>query len=413
MLAVGISTRAVAESAADAGHRLVTVDYFGDRDQKNLAENHGLQRDFGLSWAPAAVAAVARELDYDALLYTSDLENHPALISAVAGDRLLLGNDEATVRRVRDWRVLRRVCREEGILHPTTLLPGEEGLVSLSRNWLTKPARGGGGHGIRPWDGQDLEEGRLLQEWVQGVPASAAFVADGRDAALLGLTEQLLGRPGLGVSGFGWCGNVYPLCGPPDRQKALEAEVQAMVSSLTRRFGLRGANGVDLVLIRGEEQREGADEQGGHGVGEPWHPWLVEVNPRYSASMELLERGLGESVFLRHLASCAGGLRPPGSQSCTGPDTRAFLAKGIVFSRGAARAPDTGEWLCRGRRDIPFPGEPIEAGRPVCTVMAGGDTRAECLRDLENQAEQVYAELGERTEDSRERRVSAHHRSHA
>ncbi len=303
MLAVGISTRALAESAADAGHRLLTLDYFGDRDQKSRAENHAMRRDLGLPWTPASVAAVARELDYEALLYTSDLENHPALISALAGDRLLLGNDEATVRRVRDWRGLRRVCREEGILHPTTLLPGEEGLASLDRNWLTKPARGGGGHGIRPWDGKDVGEGRLLQERVEGVPVSAAFVADGRNAALLGLTEQLLGLPGLGVSGFAWCGNVYPLRGSPAQRKALAAEVQAMVSALTRRFGLRGANGVDLVLGRAEELRR---------------PWLVEVNPRYSASMELLERGLGQSMFLRHLGSCAGTLFP--RRARTAPD---------------------------------------------------------------------------------------------
>ncbi len=398
MLAVGISTRALAESAADAGHRLVTVDYFGDRDQKNRAENQGLRRDLGLPWTPAAVAAVAQELDYDALLYTSDLENHPGLISALAGDRLLLGNDEATVRRVRDWRTLRRVCREEGILCPTTLLPGEEGLVPIGRDWLTKPVRGGGGHGIRPWDGQDLEEGRLLQERLEGVPASAAFVADGRDAALLGMTEQLLGRPGLGVSGFAWCGNVYPLSVPQAQHTALAAEVQAMVSALTRRFGLRGANGVDLVLGR---------------AGVLWRPWLVEVNPRYSASMELLEHGLGQNGFLRHLASCAGTLLASEGKSRTRPQTRSFLAKGIVFSRRAARAPDTRGWLSKGRRDIPFSGEPIEAGSPICTVLGGGDNRAECLRDLENQAEQVYAELGERTEGYRERRVSAHHRPHA
>jgi predicted ATP-grasp superfamily ATP-dependent carboligase len=46
ILVVGLSTRAIAESAVRGGHRVVTLDYFGDRDQRALVENHALLRDF-------------------------------------------------------------------------------------------------------------------------------------------------------------------------------------------------------------------------------------------------------------------------------------------------------------------------------------------------------------------------------
>ena len=36
ILIVGLSTRAIAESAVRGDHRIVTLDYFGDRDQRAL-----------------------------------------------------------------------------------------------------------------------------------------------------------------------------------------------------------------------------------------------------------------------------------------------------------------------------------------------------------------------------------------
>ena len=40
------------------------------------------------------------------------------------------------------------------------------------------------GSGVRRWRSADpLLDGELLQEWVEGEPASLVFVADGHDAA--------------------------------------------------------------------------------------------------------------------------------------------------------------------------------------------------------------------------------------
>ncbi|MBF0530394.1 MAG: carboxylate--amine ligase, partial [Deltaproteobacteria bacterium] len=38
ILITGVSTRAMAESAVRGGIRVVTVDHFGDRDQKEMVE---------------------------------------------------------------------------------------------------------------------------------------------------------------------------------------------------------------------------------------------------------------------------------------------------------------------------------------------------------------------------------------
>jgi predicted ATP-grasp superfamily ATP-dependent carboligase len=118
----------------------------------------------------------------------------------------------------------------------------------------------------------------------------------------------------------------------------------------------------------------------------------VEINPRYTASMELVERAYGINVFSAHIEAMAGRL-PDFSLAEQGAGS--YFGKGIVYARQGVTLPETAEWTQRNRRDIPFPGEQIEAGHPVCTVLAEGKDRETCwLRLLEN-AEAVRREIGD------------------
>jgi predicted ATP-grasp superfamily ATP-dependent carboligase len=419
ILLVGFSTRAIAESAAKGGYDVITLDYFGDRDQKELVQNYSLMRDFdpstssgqALGFSAKALLVASRGLDFGAFVYISNLENHPDVVEKLAADHTLLGNDPATLRRVRDWGTLREVCRSKGVPIPATLLPGEEGQADVAelkgKRWLTKPVRSGGGHGIAFWSGEPLAEGHLLQEYVDGPPCSAAFVADGRRCVLLGLTEQLIGRRELGARRFTWCGNILPLSletSPPEPalsnveglggiEGGLEvtAAVQETLQRLTGAFGLRGVNGVDFVL--------GQDE-GGHPV-----PYLVEVNPRYTASMELVEWAYGINVFDLHIRFFNEELpsfhAPP--FAAEGRPRPGFYGKGIVYAREDVVMPDTAGWRDQERRDIPFPGERIAARHPLCTVLAKGGTRDECWHRLLAAAEAVWQEV-EKPALDRERR---------
>ena len=65
--------------------------------------------------------------------------------------------------------------------------------------------------------------------------------------------------------------------------------MSAIAGAVTEAFGLVGLNGIDFVLREGE-------------------PYVLEINPRYSASMELIERGGRLSVFEAHVAACGGDL---------------------------------------------------------------------------------------------------------
>jgi predicted ATP-grasp superfamily ATP-dependent carboligase len=357
ILLAGVTTRAVAESARRAGCDILTVDLFGDVDQKRLCENTSL-RERGLGWSAAAVARLARALAYDAVAYAGGFENHPAAVARLAAGRRLLGNSPETLRRVRDPGQLFPLLRRRGFAVPATIGAGEP--LPAAGRWLVKPVHSGGGLGIRPWRGEPLARGRILQSYVDGTPASAAFVADGRRSVMLGWTEQLRG-PG----GFLYGGNVLPLEAPAPAWE----EVGRLAAALTEDFALRGLNGFDFVLEDGR-------------------PVLLEVNPRYCASMELIERATGESVFGLHLAACEGRLPPApvAPAACWG--------KAVVYARTRVVAGDTDAWIDRGVRDVPPPGAVMEPGQPICTVLARGATRAACMTVLRAAEEAVRFDSG-------------------
>ncbi len=381
VLITGLSTRAIAESAVRGGYQVVTLDYFGDRDQRALVENHALLRDFDLPFGAEALLQASRRLDFEAVVYISNLENHPEVVEELARGRVLLGNVPAVLRQVRDWRTLRAFCHEAGVPCPTTLLPGEEKEADPAARWLYKPVRSGGGHGVRPWAGESLDKTHLLQAYVEGRPASAAFVADGQRSVVVGLTEQLIGRRELGARGFTWCGNILPLALPPRRRVSILEAVERMAARLTRQFGLRGVNGIDLVVA------EGSDDCS--------LPVLVEVNPRYTGSMELVERAYGLNILSLHLEAMAGRL-PNFSLAEHLHPQGPYFGKGIVYARRMVTLPETAGWTEQGRRDVPFPGERIEAGHPVCTVLAEGERREVCWNLMLAGVEAVRREIGDR-----------------
>jgi predicted ATP-grasp superfamily ATP-dependent carboligase len=194
---------------------------------------------------------------------------------------------------------------------------------------------------------------------------------------LLGLTEQLIGRRELGARGLIWCGNILPLSVPSSERQAVIGSVRTTAEKLTRTYGLQGVNGVDFVLGR---------DEGGRPV-----PYLLEVNPRYTASMELLEWAYGLNIFDLHVRSFRGEL--PSFSLEDNSRRPGYCGKAIVYAREDVVLPETAGWRAKQRRDIPFPGEQIGARHPICTVLAQGESRDDCWRRLLGAADAVYREL--------------------
>ena len=153
-LVLGVSTRAMVESAVRGGYDVVAVDFFGDLDQARLAESYALQRDLGLpadGGGPGGGRAASSTPTRSS--YGSNLENHPEVVAGSARRARVLGNPAEVLREVRDWALLRRVCREAGIAHPDDAARAARRAAPARGRWLRKRVRSGGGHGVTRWDG--------------------------------------------------------------------------------------------------------------------------------------------------------------------------------------------------------------------------------------------------------------------
>lgn len=370
-LLLGLSTRAMAESAVKCGLDVMTLDYFGDRDQKAIVENISLARDLHLPFSARNLLASCPKLDFDRVVYTSNLENYPDIVQELEKVSIIAGNTAKTLEQVRDWALLRDYCRDNGISCPKTLLPGEEHRAIKNIDWLVKPVNGGGGRGILPWDTNSLDHDSILQQRIPGVSASAVFAANGETGVVLGLTRQLIGCENLGARGYGWCGNIFPLGINDGLRLSLVEQVRNMLDLLISRFRLKGVGSMDFILSQGI-------------------PFFLEVNPRYTASMELIEKGMGLNIFDIHLKACEGIL--PEIDILKQGDGR-FHGKAIVFARKEIQVQETEHWHGMGRRDIPFPKDKIEAGNPICTLITSKDTHEECLASLFRKSRALEKEL--------------------
>lgn len=331
VLVAAVSARMLAELAAADGHQVTAVDRFGDVDLRAVAAG---------ATAPSleGLTDLAEEVDADAVVYGAGFENRPDLVSRLARGRELLGTPGERLAAVRDpWNVTAAAVAA-GARAPHTRAAGDPP-GGNDGGWLRKPLQGGGGRGVRRWAGGALRPGEILQRRIRGLSCSAVAVGDGRRAALLGVTEQLHRR------GFAWTGNVTPPRLPAGQRRQLHERLSAVCAEVAGRFGVRGAFGVDVIW----DGRE---------------VWVLEVNPRPPASLELFSAG----SFAAHVRGArALGLPMPGAPAGGGSSARVKL---VLFAARPLRAPDPSWWPAGLVRDVPRPGEPIARGAPVCTLVS-------------------------------------------
>lgn len=357
VLLVGVSTRAAAASAARAGYRVHAVDAYADLDQHPGVDARAVARGFG----PRAAIRTAARLRGTVVSYLSPFENHPAAIAALTSGRALWGNSPAVVQAVRDPLALVEAARRCGLPAPRVGGSGAD-------RWLMKPVASGGGHGIREWHpGMRLRRRHYLQEYLDGTLASVAFLANRRDAVLVGITRQLAGLEAFGAASYQYCGSVFD---PSMLESSITDAARRLAATMAREFGLVGVNVLDVIICDGI-------------------PYVLEINPRWSASLELLETASGLNLFAAHADACARGTLP--AREPGWPGDHQTLGKAIVYARLTATAAGTQSWLQDGTvRDVPRPGTRLNRGAPICTVTASARDLSGCLQALEARASAIY-----------------------
>ncbi len=318
--------------------------------------------------------ALAHSLPPSCWFYTGGFENHPAWVEQISRRHRLWGVDARALRLVRDPLRVVAVLEDENIPVPAV----RRDPLGLPRDgsWLKKPLRSGGGRDIRPLLSNDEQTSKswYFQERIEGPSYSALFIGERDRSRLIGVTEQLLGTA---RSPFAYRGNI----GPCPISASLAQKLGRLGQVLTSAFGLVGWFGVDFILC---------DDI----------PWPVEVNPRYTASVEIHELASRRALLCEHRRACDGGKMDAPEPSPRGRP--AVVAKKIVYADRAWVAPridvridlSNDLFAVNPIADVPWPKTPFAPGEPVMTLFASGASSAECQSRLADLEEEWSTKLG-------------------
>ncbi|HEV2969446.1 MAG TPA: ATP-grasp domain-containing protein [Pirellulales bacterium] len=386
ILIVGASARAAAMSARRGGLNPWAADLFADLDLRSCCPVERIDAyPEGLEQALAAAPP-------GPWMYTGALENHPALVDRMAAFRPLIGVGGEALRAVRDPRRVAAAVRAAGFSAPRCSLHVDG--VPTDGSWLSKPLASAGGSRIEPWLGGPANSlsapHRYFQEFIEGLPASAVYIGTGNEAICLGLTRQLIGMPwcGTGMSSsdrFRYCGSIGPLAVSPDASD----RIHELGIVLARAFDLVGLFSVDLI-------------SNGDQI------WPIEVNPRYTASVEVLERAYGINAVSLHVAACRRSsddektLSANVASSAFECRNRVATGKAVLYSTASwLVGADFSEWAERQNQghdwpilaDIPATGTAIRPGHPIITVLVGGCDEPSVVSSLQQLAAAAYEKV--------------------
>lgn len=367
LIIVGASARAAAQSALRGGWSPYCVDLFADRDLAAIAP---VQR-CSFHDYPDAIPSLIAAFPPGPVLLTGAMENHLDAVTRIAEQRTILGPSVAAIRKVRNPFELEGITLIPGVrpckTRITTPMTGRLGRWLMGDPaWMLKPLRSSGGRGVKPWAGETLDDNHCLQERVTGRSLAAIYLADEYTCRLVGVTRQLTGDKAFHAKPYHYCGSVGPLALPLSVEEALID----LGRELMQRFSMRGVFGVDAILGRDNVIRP------------------IEANPRYTASIEVLERAGAEPVL--------AALRSPHGtnekRSAALPTT--LHGKAILFAPADLAAPDLYDFFKPDEvADVPAIGEPIRAGQPICTLFARGESEEAVTRRLHESAANLYTRL--------------------
>jgi uncharacterized protein len=368
LIILGASARAAAASARRAGFEPWTADLFADADLRAMVP---ATVRCPIGDYPGGFREILRGAADAPWIYTGGLENHPNLIRDLSEIRPLWGNGPNVLTACRSPFRVERLLREAGF--PTAEVRAADAELPDYCRWLRKPLKGSGGQGIDFATKPEAGDHHFYQQYLDGPSYSGVYVHARGETRLLGVTEQLIGPiRWLNAQPFKYAGNV----GPVELGPAVRADLTRIGEVLVEACHLRGVFGADFILHHDR-------------------PHVIEINPRYTASIEVLERSTGVKTLGWHRTAFDDSAVPPGhgdsgSTVCAKAVLYASQRVAIPRSPFTQSVPGDSQSACA---DVPSPGEVIEPGWPILTILSDGDGRKICVRRLKSTAYHVQAAI--------------------
>ena len=394
LLLVGMDLPALAKSARNAGYRVFAADFFGDLDLIRACDRYEavIKQRSGLicgriedNFNPEVFVKLVKKLlvedSADGILLSSGLDDSFDVLEELNSLVPIIGNSPETIRRVREKPRFFEELKRLGIAYPKSVVvedlkEAERVAKDFDYPLVLKPLAGFAGVGIRKVESKyslkrafkivsKHSEKVLIQQFIEGVHASVSFVSSSGNVKVLTVNKQLLGMRELGqCEPFGFCGNIVPL----NISKSLFRKCEEIAKKLALHFDLRGSNGIDLVITEWEV------------------PYVIEVNPRFQATLECVEKVLGLNLTQLHIKACIDNSLPKLPTKNLGYCTRL-----ILYAHKRVKVPDL--TFFEEARDIPLQGVIIEKGEPICSVFAQAKTFKASFKKAIKIAKLVYKSL--------------------
>ena len=366
IIVLGASARAAAFSALRAGMRPYAIDLFADSDLADVCPAVKISR------YPQDFEQALTEAPQAPWIYTGGLENYPDLVERMSALRPLYGNGAEVLRRVRDPELLADcLARADSNFEMPEIRRSPP--TSDYGHWLVKPRHSSGGLGIRRAQAHESpadQERFYYQQFVPGTCRSAVYLAQRGHCTVVGMTDQQCGLIDFPNQPFLYAGSA--LAGSSEFDL-----IEELGKVVAVEFGLRGFFNVDYI---------------DHGIS----IFPLEINPRYSASVEILEHSRGTNFLAMHVAEFDPDFQ--GETRCWISRCPRHVAKRIVYAPcdctvtpelNRLRRKWNVELLLPCLADIPHSGDRILRGQPVVTVIAEGASDAAVQQVLEERVNAV------------------------
>lgn len=388
---VGASGRAAAESVRQTGLRAIVLDLYADADS-------GDQVDLLIVESyPESILDQLSQQPPGWILLAGGMEHYPDLVTSLEEWHRLIGPNVTQLKQLRDLRFLSNsLAKSIKLKFPTTIISDRERLISADNDsiaissakkvlrssepvWLKKSWRGCGGFHIEEFRGtlpsKEIDfSTSYLQQKLFGRSIGSVFYCRSSQIELLGVvdaisqaTHESLVGPQPELPRMAYRGSY----GPTEISDELRDAMCEWIRELTRAIDYSGLLQVDWIV-------DNLDQA-----------WLLEINPRWTASMEIIEWAAQRNLFSIQ-AGCTEGLREQigpaiGATLITRSEQK--LYKAIVYASSSFDVSSEmfNEMLDRkfqrfnqmhsdpviesGWSDIPRVGTPIRLGNPLATWL--------------------------------------------
>ena len=405
LLLMGIDTRPMVNSALKLDDRTFSISYFKTVDFKMpYAEKHVLDQESVIScgrfednYSPDKLLELSKDFlfddenEIDKIVLTTGINAKNFSGEFKKFRKIVRGNKntESVENKFKFYNKLKNKFNVPLTFQPSDVWELNEILQQYINNqFILKPLQGSGGLGIFLLNNESSHELKqlneicqnislenyILQEYIEGTNVSSSVLSSHDDRKNL-INSRLITEHDLGNESYEYSGNILPLDENSFRMfndnrteinaDELNDEMKNTSEDLIKQFNLIGSNGVDYILDKNGELK------------------IIEINPRFQGTYELVENSLGINLLDAHIKACEGEIIDI-------PNPSQYSIKKIIYAR---KQVNIGNLNISNVYDIPYEGVKIEKDQPLVTIISSNKNLETAIDDAKIAEDEVYKNI--------------------